>query len=352
MLNPITKNFNYAALYAGFWMAIAIIQLLVFYFLLEIELLPAIFDALLFNLILAIICIAIWPIVTYSSLDRTQLLNTLITHLAGATVLIGLAVFLSWKLLAFINTSEGSYQEFLQDSLLWRSALGAIFYLLIALNLYVHIYSDEFKNRSIQEADLKRVLKETELTMLKSQLNPHFIFNSLNSISSLTLTNPEKAQEMVISLAEFLRYSIQPNQKERITLETELAAIEQYISIEKVRFGERLQIKISCKSNCKNNLLPPLIIQPLVENAIKYGIHETIENGLIEISCSCTNGLLEVMVKNNFDSTSRSAIKTGIGLKNVENRLHLLYGSKGLLKVEKDDSTFIVSLFIPQTEQV
>ncbi len=350
MQNPITQNVRYLALYLSLWLVIAAIQVVIFYFLLKIQLAPSIIDALVFNLTLAFICIAIWPLVNYSSLNRSHLINTLVTHLAGASVLIGISVFVTWKALELLITDNPSYDVFLQNSLLWRAALGAIFYLLIALNFYVFVYNEEFKIRSISEADLKRSLKEAELNMLKSQLNPHFIFNSLNSISSLTITNPEKAQEMVISLSEFLRYSINPNEEKLIPLKNELAAINRFIEIEKVRFGDRLVIEINCADDCQSMLVPPLIIQPLVENAIKYGVHETIENGNILIECTCINAVLEVTVTNNFDPNGVPAIKTGIGLKNVGNRLRLLYGSDDLMQIENQDAIFTVKLFLPQLQ--
>ncbi len=348
MHNPIAKNVRYLAFYFSFWLIIALVQIAVFYFLLSVELQPSIIDALVFNFTFAIIFIAIWPLVNYSSLSKAYLANTVVTHIAGATVLIGISIFIAWQLLEFIISDNQTYALFLYKSLLWRLALGTILYLLMALNLYVLIYTEEFKQRSVNEADLKRSLKEAELNMLKSQLNPHFIFNSLNSISSLTLTNPEKAQEMVISLSEFLRYSIKPNQENLIHLKNELEGIKRFIEIEKVRFGERLQVDIECSKECLNLLLPPLIIQPLVENAIKYGVHETINTGSISIVCFCTNVLLEIIVKNSFDAKTVPSVKSGIGLKNVVNRLNLMYGSEELMQIDKQGSTFAVKLFIPQ----
>lgn len=351
MLNPITKSVRYLAFYFSFWLVIALIQAAVFFFLLSFALIPSILDALVFNLTLAVIFIAIWPIVNYSSLDRTYLVNTVVSHFAGATVLIGISIAISWKVLGYVVNNDPSYSSFLEESLLWRAALGSIFYLLMALNLYVLIYNEEFKTRKVSEAELKQSLKEAELNILKSQLNPHFIFNSLNSISSLTLTNPEKAQEMIISLSEFLRYSVKPNQEELISVKSELSAVNRFIEIEKVRFGERLQVKIDCPQDCNELLLPPLIIQPLVENAIKYGVHENIHEGNISITCTCTNSILEIIVKNNFDPEGVPLLKTGIGLKNVRNRLNLLYGSAEMIQIEKQDLTFTIKLYIPQIKK-
>ena len=349
MLNPITKDVKNIAIYFALWAAIACIQAALLHFMLSIELIPAIIDGLVSNLSFGIFLLTTWSLVSFSSLDKNHLINTLVTHVVGAAALIAISVFVVSKSLNFLLTENPNYISFLHDSLFWRVAVGAIFYLLLVINLYVYIYNEEFKQRSVDEADLKRSLKETELNMLKSQLNPHFIFNSLNSISSLTLTNPEKAQEMVINLSEFLRYSIKPNQEKLIPLKHELDAINKFIEIEKVRFGDRLLVNIECPNVCNDKLLPPLIIQPLIENAIKYGVHETIENGNVSLSCSCNKGILEVVVQNNFDPEGVPALKTGIGLKNVANRLSLLFGTEELLQIDKQHSMFTVKLFIPQT---
>ncbi|MCF6361071.1 MAG: histidine kinase [Cyclobacteriaceae bacterium] len=348
MSNPITQNIRYLASYFSIWLVFALVQTVVFYYAFSIEWINGSVDAFVFNLLLSFIGLAIWPLVSFSSLGGAQLLNTLITHIAGAAVLIGLSMYAFYNVMGFVFAKNEAYIGFLESSLFWRSALAAIAYMLIALNYYVIIYNEEFKIRKIQESELKQSLKEAELDMLKSQLNPHFIFNSLNSISSLTLTNPEKAQEMVISLSEFLRYSIKPNEDKSIPLKMELDAINQFISIEKVRFGDRLKVEINCDNSCNNKLVPPLIIQPLIENAIKYGVHESLKAAVVQIDCSCYQDTLEITVQNSYDMESVSSSKSGIGLKNVANRLALIYGSRDLMKITKEKNSFRVKLIIPQ----
>ncbi len=348
MSHPITQNIRYLAGYFGIWLVFALVQSGILYYALSLSLYELIIDALLFNFLLGIIGLAIWPLVNFSSLEGTQLVNTLITHLAGAALLISVVVFTTYSVLSYLLAKNGVYLNFLEGSLFYRVALAAIIYVLMALNYYVIIYNQEFKVRRINEAELKQSLKETELEMLKSQLNPHFIFNSLNSISSLTITNPEKAQEMVISLSEFLRYAIKPTQDKLIKLGNELEAINQFISIEKVRFEDRITVSIDAPYLCKKLFLPPLIIQPLVENAIKFGVHETLDKGIITITCTCSQNLLKIIVKNTFDKKNTAPEKTGIGLKNVADRLKLMYGVNDLLKVSKENSTFTVQLLIPQ----
>jgi len=347
--NPITQNVRYLASYFGIWLLFAFIQTGVLYFALDIDPTVGLIDSIIFNLFLSFIGLAIWPLVSFSSLEGAQLLNTFITHIAGAAVLIGLCIYAFYNVMELFFGKNEIYQTFLQSSLLWRVALATTIYMLIALNYYVIIYNEEFKSRKIQESELKQSLKTAELEMLKSQLNPHFIFNSLNSISSLTLTNPEKAQEMVISLSEFLRYSIKPNEDKLIPLKVELEAINQFISIEKVRFGERLFVEIHCDDDCATHLVPPLIIQPLIENAIKYGVHESLGAASIEINCFCRQDMLEVSVLNSIDGENAPVSKSGIGLKNVANRLSLMYGASGLMKVTKEKNSFSVKLIIPQT---
>ncbi len=348
MSNPITQNVRYLASYFGIWLLFAIIQTTVFYFALGIDPTVSLIDSIIFNLFLSFIGLAIWPLVSFSSLEGGQLLNTFITHIAGAAVLIGLCIYTFYNVMGLLFDENETYLSFLQSSLFWRAALATTTYMLIALNYYVIIYNEEFKIRKIQESELKQSLKTAELDMLKSQLNPHFIFNSLNSISSLTLTNPEKAQEMVISLSEFLRYSIKPNEDKLIPLKMELDAINQFISIEKVRFGDRLKVSINYAESCKHALVPPLIIQPLIENAIKYGVHESLDIASVNITCNCQHDMLEVTVQNSFDADNARSSKSGIGLKNVANRLSLIYGSKDLMKVTKENNSFSVKLIIPQ----
>lgn len=326
----------------------ATIQGSLFYFLLKVELLPTILDAVTFNVLLSLLGLAVWPLVVFSSLERAYLTNTILTHLVGAVVLIAIWLGASMGFLHSILSDNAVYLSFLNASLPWRVASGAIIYLLFALNYYLFVYSADFRERKINEAELKRTLKEAELSLLKSQLNPHFIFNSLNSISSLTMTNPEKAQEMVIALSDFLRYAVKPGQTDLIPLKEELNAIDQFILIEKVRFGERLKVDISCSEQCKKSKVPPLIIQPLVENAVKFGVHETIEEGNISIDCSCKDGVLEVFVKNTFDADNQTVAKTGVGLANVKSRLKLLFDNEDLLQIQKSATMFEVKLLIPQ----
>jgi len=186
--------------------------------------------------------------------------------------------------------------------------------------------------------------------MLKSQINPHFLFNSLNSISSLTITNPEKARDMVIKLSDFLRYSVSTNTSRFTTLQNELANIQRYLEIEKVRFGDKLQFEFILEGTCKDHLIPIMLLQPLFENAIKHGVYESIEKVKIEMDCKYTSGYLEIVIWNDFDPNAHARKGTGLGLNNIRERLRLLYKTDTLLKTSVEGTKFFVFLSLPNID--
>lgn len=190
-------------------------------------------------------------------------------------------------------------------------------------------------------------MKETELRMLRSQINPHFLFNSLNSITSLTVTDPEKARIMVIKLSDFMRYALSRKDDQPVTLQSELENLRLYLDIEKVRFGDRLSIEENIDPGCLRALVPVMLLQPLYENAIKHGVYESTEMVIIRTSVGFTEGFIEMNITNNFDPEATPAKGTGTGLLNVTRRLELLYGNRASLITEKEINKFRVKIFLP-----
>jgi len=186
--------------------------------------------------------------------------------------------------------------------------------------------------------------------MLKSQINPHFIFNSLNSISSLTLSTPEKAREMIVKMSDFLRYSL-VQENEQITLKDELDQINTYLDIEKIRFGDQLIFESAVDAECLNGQVPRMILQPLFENAIKYGVYESMEPVTIKLFCENMNCELSITITNNFDPETIIKKGEGIGLANIRQRLQLNYGNRDLLMTRLENDQFTVNLRIPQSEK-
>lgn len=227
---------------------------------------------------------------------------------------------------------------------------GGIAFLTNAAAISLSMQSNQFKE--IEDAKEKseqtlRVAKEAELMDLRHQLQPHFLFNSLNSINALIKSQPEKAREMIFQLSAFLRGSIRSDQTTLVSLKQEMEYIDLYLAIETVRFGHRLQTKISFPDDVLDRKLPPLLLQPLVENAIKFGLYGTTSNVEISINAIPKENELYISISNPFDSDADIQKGTGFGLVSIERRLNLIYGRNDLISKEAVDNQFTVTLKIP-----
>lgn len=310
---------------------------------------PASADAIVFSSLFAVMGIAVWYVVKFSGLDSASVINTLATHLVAAGMLVFGLVTGGEAILIALTNNETDFYSFNSTYHVYRLVIGGLIYMLLAINFYLVFYYEEYRSRKIRQVEMDKHLKSAELNMLKAQINPHFIFNSLNSVSSLTLTNPEKAHEMVIQLADFLRYSIRQNADQLVKLEQEIEAIELFLAIEKIRFGDRLKVDVICDEVSKSKMLPALILQPIVENAIKYSLHETNSDSNIKISCESSTDDLQIIITNNFDKNMIPQKGEGIGIENVINRLSLVYNRHDLLDTSILHDIFKVEITIPQT---
>lgn len=190
------------------------------------------------------------------------------------------------------------------------------------------------KSRQLREAELGRALQASELRLLKSQLNPHFLFNALNAVRALIAAEPGRAQDAVTQLARTLRYTLGSGQGELVTLEQELATVEDYLSLEGLRLGERLRLDINIAPQALEIRIPVMMLQTLVENAIKHGIAELPEGGLLRISAWTAGGALLLEVENPRPEPRARREPEGIGIANARKRLHLLFGSSATLELD------------------
>ncbi|MBC7866887.1 MAG: histidine kinase [Gloeobacteraceae cyanobacterium ES-bin-316] len=206
----------------------------------------------------------------------------------------------------------------------------------------------DMQQDQLRKQDMERLAREAELHKLRQQLQPHFLFNSLNSISALTGSQPEKARHMIQQLSDFLRGTLKKEEQQWTSFEEELQYLQLYLDIEKVRFGYRLQTNIQVDEEAARMQLPSMLLQPLVENAIKFGLYDTIGETMILITAKKVNELLEVRVQNPFDETSSMPAKgTGFGLSSIRRRLYLLFGRTDLLEIRKEGNEFITIISIP-----
>jgi len=325
------------------------LHIFLLYFSGSISLVPAITDSIITNLLFSAIGLGLWFPIFFGKSDEEKLISTIINNVVGGIVAVSFWLGLSYFLLASFFNPNTEYLGFLRNSVPWRAGIGLLYYEVIILVYYLMIYYRNNKENQIKEIELKALVKESELKSLKSQINPHFLFNSLNSISSLTMIEPGKAQEMIIKLSEFLRYTTSHKEEKLTSLDEEIGNINRYLEIEKIRFGKRLMVKQTVDSACCNMKLPGLILQPLLENAVKYGVYESIEESVIEILCSCNSSALSIVIRNQWDPEFQSNKGEGVGLKNIRSRLRIMYNRDDLFIIRKDHRTFEVNIVFPQS---
>jgi two-component system LytT family sensor kinase len=184
---------------------------------------------------------------------------------------------------------------------------------------------------------------------LRQQLQPHFLFNSLNSINALIGFKPDEARKMIHQLSDFLRGTLKKDDQLLVPLKDELQHLNLYLEIEKVRFGHRLQTEISCDANCNESLLPSLLLQPLVENAIKFGLYDTTGDVTVSIRAEIEEQYLIIMIQNPYDpKTSRPRKGTGFGLSGVQRRLYLIFARNDLMETHANDNIFTTIIKVPQ----
>ncbi|GAB4245955.1 MAG: histidine kinase [Ekhidna sp.] len=307
-------------------------------------------DSLVYNLIFGTIVPGFWFIVSFGGLNKDRI-SLLVTHLGAAGITIILWLGVSNFIMRLIFSDNANYLNFLSGATVWRIIIGALFYSISILIFYLIKYYQDMQKRMNRELELQALLKDSELRMLKSQINPHFIFNSLNSISALTVSMPEKAREMVIKLSDFLRYSLGKDNEELTSLADEIDNVTLYLEIEKVRFGDKLSFEMDIDSECQSIKVPNLILQPLLENAIKYGVYDNLSTVTIHLLCKLDHRHMIIRLSNSYDPKSSAFKGEGIGLKNVKKRLSLVYGWQDLMLVEQGEDQFTVQIKIPLDDE-
>jgi two-component system LytT family sensor kinase len=241
-----------------------------------------------------------------------------------------------------------------EDYKAWVShTLPIRFLFILMLNMWVATNSALTKNinaldlRFQQQTDASVLLKEAELFKLRQQLQPHFLYNSLNSINALIVISPEKAQEMIGKLSDFLRSSVKRESEDIVLVSEELLYIQSYLAIESIRFGHRLQVSIK-EQYAYAATLPPFLLQPILENAIKFGLYGKTGAVSIGINLASEGQMLMITITNPYDPNMQPPKGTGFGLEGIRRRLYLLYARTDLLETKKDEHSFTSILKIPQ----
>lgn len=265
----------------------------------------------------------------------------------GLSILITIAC--KGILVPLLGGLDPDYANFFSKS--WPVRFDIIFLQVGCMTiLSVLWYSSEEEQQQLQrKTDAERLAKEAELFKLRQQLAPHFLFNSLNSISALIGSRPEQARKMIQQLSDFLRSNLKEEEQQSVLLAEELQYLELYLDIEKVRFGHRLSTVIHRDEDSLIMTLPPMLLQPIVENAIKFGLYDTTGTVTISIDARAIGNDLVIAVTNPFDpDTSRPKQGAGFGLASIQRRLYLLFARGDLLQTRIDGNIFTAIVNIPQ----
>ena len=300
-------------------------------------------------LIYAFVCLSAWYPCRVTPLDRTSLLKLLLTHLMAALAASALWLVAA-RLLAILLSGTEMFQGL--DGRLSKDfplilVTGILIYLMCVALFYVLLAVEASQKAEARVMQASVLARDAELKALKAQVNPHFIFNSLHSISALTSSDSARAREMCILLADFLRRTLGLGEKSAIPLSEEIAMIHSYLAVEKVRYGARLRMEEDFDPQAMETFVPPLLLQPLVENSISHGIANMPEGGCVRLQARRQGPRVVIAVENSFDPEAPSRHRNGMGLANVHQRLAAHYGAGASFDVKADGNFFRVLITVP-----
>jgi len=271
-----------------------------------------------------------------------------ITVLVCALALTGLSGGVLYGTLKILPAGV-TYLQWLDHTFLVRFIFIWLMIVLAGINGWLFSFIKEHQQNELREKENENLMRQAELSGLRQQFQPHFIFNSLNSISALAGTNPTLARKMIEQLSDFLRGTVKKESNQLVPLQDEFNHLQLYLDIEKVRFGHRLMAAVKADPDALAMQLPSLLLQPVLENAIKFGLYDTVGEVVITVEGRADQNNLIIEIKNPFDPSS-APLKpgTGFGLDSIQRRLALLFYRNDLLTTRRNENTFTTTIKIPQ----
>jgi two-component system, LytTR family, sensor histidine kinase AlgZ len=351
-MNPILARGSRLALYLGVWALVGALLALLVTGRTGLTWLQAAAIALPLASTYAFVCLSSWYVARGLPLASTGVERVVFTGIVAALVSSAGWLALARLWLALLagrgwvpaGARAGGYESLIFGFgiLLYMLSL-AVSYLLISFEV-----TREAERRALEGQVLAR---EAELRSLRAQIDPHFLFNCLHSISALTSADPPAARRMCLLLADFLRETLALGAEARITVARELKLVERFLAVERIRFGDRLDVEISSHPESDAGLIPPLLLQPIVENAVTHGIAQMLDRGTIRIAATRTASTLSILVENPCDPDRRRGTGTGVGLTNVRARLRALHGVDAAVRTREQDGFWQVEVSIPVTTE-
>jgi two-component system LytT family sensor kinase len=334
---------KFRLVFITWWVIWATVQGL-FLYRLGLGMADAFTDSIVSNVLIAASCLLVMTSLKYYQPRQEHYWHIFILSF----ILTGIWLVITKGIVSFINKNN-DYQLFLSRTIPVRFGIGFLLIACMAMISLVWYSLEEQKKNESRKIEAEKLSKEAELYKLRQQLQPHFLFNSLNSINALIGTSPEQARAMIQQLSDFLRGTIRREERQWVFLSEEFQYLELYLAIEKQRFGHRLSTCIDADEASTQMKLPNMLLQPIVENAIKFGLYDTTGEITIKINAKSEKQQLIVSVQNPFDAqTAEQRYGTGFGLSSVQRRLYLLFARTDLLETITDDGLFNTIIRIPQ----
>ncbi|MES1261656.1 MAG: histidine kinase [Acidobacteriota bacterium] len=339
-MHPILQSWRRFATWMAGWIPVGAILVLVAHLSGRMRYMEAALVMAPATLVFAFVCLSPFYVCRSLPLRSAPPFKLMLNHLAAALLLSGGVMLIARFTASMLAPSFPGIERRFLNAL---PVLSVIVLLIYEMAIALHYAALELETSRRAEI----LARESQLKALKAQVNPHFLFNSLNSISALTAINPAEAREMCIRLADFLRTSLRLGERMTIPLAEELALTKMYLDVEQVRFGGKLRVVQDVSPACANCSVPALVIQPLVENAVKHGIAMMDEGGEITMSVRRDQDWLRFTIANPFDPDAPSAGRNGIGLRNIRERLEAFYGTAARLDIQVEERLYQVTLTLP-----
>jgi len=333
------------------WTGWVLFYALIMYFQVpEIPMVSAIASSMTYNYTYGLLSIIIWHICKRVPYTSSKAVSFIALHFVLAVLFsaMWLTLAYTWWYL-FLGREVFDLVGF-KNIIGWQFISGVTIYFLVCGIFYTIIYYKQFRDKELRETELKTLTRDAELQALKMQVNPHFLFNSLNSINALITKNPDRARKMMTLLSDLLRASLETQGKSKIRLGEELRLLHQFLAIEKIRFGDRMDVQEDIESGLSPCMVPAMLLQPLLENSVKHGIASQRCKGWISLHIRAAGKKLRICVANSVKQSSwpDSGSHAGTGLDNIRRRLELIYENAFTFSVSSPSpSEFKVEITLP-----
>jgi hypothetical protein len=348
-MHPILKRRSRLVLYLAVWIVFGLLLTVVFIFGGRAPPLWSLYFAVPMAMLLGMQSLSYWYLVQSMPPGETPIVRLIISWVAA-----GLASLVAWLVLGYLwaqyllepGENYGDEAYGILGLMIFAGAIGIT---LAVLGHYLAGAFERSRNAERRALELQVLAREAELKSLRAQLDPHFLFNSLNSVAALIGNDTAAARQMCFLMAQFFRKSLTLGREQAIALSEEVGLAQTFLAIERVRFGERLRSRFDIAEDVREVSVPPLFLQPLVENAVHHGVAHLLEGGEVCVTARRRDSFVELIVENPCDPDRPPSRGTGVGLVNVRSRVETLCGHRASVDVNATDENFRVSILLPYT---